>query len=108
VITDELEFLELQLHNGAKILIYPKLTQTPASFTILNSRADDVEAAVDDLNSRGVLTMIDPDDQQASYNKGIVRGNGPEIAWFRDQAGNVLSVLSSRSSSSAQALAEGE
>ena len=96
VVTNEMGFLELQLHNGAKILIYPKLTHTPASFTILNFPADDVEAAVDALNSRGVMTKIYPDDQQPSDSKGIVRGNGPDIAWFRDPVGNVLSVVSSR------------
>ena len=52
--------------------------------------------SVDDLNSRGVLTKIYADDQQPSDSKGIERGNGPDIAWFRDPAGNVLSVVSSR------------
>jgi catechol 2,3-dioxygenase-like lactoylglutathione lyase family enzyme len=96
VITNEMGFLEIQLHSGAMILIYAKPNHTPASFTILNFPADDVEAAVDDLNSRGVTTKIYPDDQLPSDSKGIMRGNGPDIAWFRDPAGNVLSVLSSR------------
>jgi catechol 2,3-dioxygenase-like lactoylglutathione lyase family enzyme len=96
VITNEMGFLELQLPSGATVLIYAKPNHTPASFTILNFPADDVEAAVDDLNSRGVTTKIYPDDQLLSDSKGIMRGNGPDIAWFRDPAGNVLSVLSSR------------
>ena len=96
VSTNEMGFLELQLGGGAKVLIYSKPNHTPASFTILNFPADDVEAAVDDLNARGVTTKIYADDQLPSDNKGIVRGNGPDIAWFLDPAGNVLSVLSSR------------
>lgn len=96
VTTNEMGFLEIQLHSGAMILIYAKSNHTPASFTILNFPTDDVEAAVDDLNSRGVTTKIYPDDQLPSDSKGIMRGNGPDIAWFRDPAGNVLSVLSSR------------
>lgn len=96
VTTNEMGFLELKLETGAMILIYAKPDHTPASFTILNFPADDVEAAVDDLNARGVTTKIYPDDQLPSDSKGIMRGNGPDIAWFRDPAGNVLSVLSSQ------------
>jgi len=96
VSTHEMGFLELQLGSGAKILIYSKPNHTPASFTILNFPAADVEAAVDDLNARGVMTKIPADDQLPSDSKGIVRGNGPDIAWFLDPAGNVLSVLNSR------------
>ncbi len=96
VSTNEMGFLELQLGRGAKILIYSKPNHTPASFTILNFPADDVEAAVDDLNARGVPTKIYADDQLPSDSKGILRGDGPDIAWFLDPAGNVLSVLSSR------------
>ena len=96
VTTNEMGFLEIQLHSGAMILIYAKSNHTPASFTILNFPTGDVEAAVDDLNSRGVTTKIYPDDQLPSDSKGIMRGNGPDIAWFRDPAGNVLLVLSSR------------
>jgi hypothetical protein len=54
---------------------------------------DDVESAVDDLNSRGVETKIYDDADFPTDAKGIARGQGPDIAWFRDPAGNVLSVL---------------
>jgi len=73
------------------VLAYVKPDHEPASFTIMNFEVDDVESAVDDLNARGVVTKIYdniPDD-----DKGIMRGNGPDIAWFKDPAGNVLSVL---------------
>ena len=96
VTTNEMGFLELQLASGAMILVYAKPNHTPASFTILNFPVEDVEAAVDDLNARGVTTKIYPDDVMPSDSKGIMRGNRPDIAWFLDPAGNVLSVLSSR------------
>ena len=96
VTTNEMGFLELQLDSGAMILVYAKPNHTPASFTILNFPVEDVEAAVDDLNARGVTTKIYPDDVMPSDSKGIMRGNGPDIAWFRDPAGNVLSVLSAK------------
>lgn len=96
VTTNEMGFLELKLASGAMILVYAKPNHTPASFTILNFPVDDVEVAVDDLNARGVTTKIYPDDVMPSDSKGIMRGNGPDIAWFLDPAGNVLSVLSSR------------
>ena len=89
-------FLDIRLPDGGSILVYAKPDHTPASFTILNFPVDDVEAAVDDLNARGVVTKI-YDDQMGTDAKGIMRGGpdrGPDIAWFRDPAGNVLSVLS--------------
>lgn len=83
-------FLSLRLASGATVLAYVKPNHEPASFTILNFEVDDVEAAVDDLNGRGVVTKIYDD---AGDDKGVVRGQGPDIAWFKDPAGNVLSVL---------------
>jgi len=85
-------FLELHLASGAMVLAYVKPDHVPATFTILNFPVDDVESAVDDLNSRGVVTKIYGDDS-GTDDKGISRGRGPDIAWFRDPAGNVISVL---------------
>lgn len=90
---DAMGFLTLHLDSGATILAYVKQNHTPASFTILNFTVDDVEDAVDDLNSRGVQTKIYDDSELPSDGKGIMRGHGPDIAWFKDPAGNVLSVL---------------
>jgi hypothetical protein len=59
----------------------------------MNFDVDDVEAAVDDLNARGITTKIYDDADFPTDAKGIARGMGPEIAWFRDPSGNVLSVL---------------
>jgi catechol 2,3-dioxygenase-like lactoylglutathione lyase family enzyme len=91
--TNEMGFLNLHLASGAVVLVYGKPDHEPASFTILNFEVDDVESAVDDLNGRGVDTNIYPDSGMPTDGKGIMRGNGPDIAWFRDPAGNVLSVL---------------
>ena len=91
---NEMGFLDIRLASGAVILAYTKPNHEPASYTILNFEVDDVEAAVDDLNARGVVTKIYTDPDYGTDAKGISRGQGPDIAWFRDPAGNVLSVLS--------------
>jgi catechol 2,3-dioxygenase-like lactoylglutathione lyase family enzyme len=83
--------LNLHLAEDRPTLIYPKPDFEPASYTILNFPVDDVDAAVDELTSRGVqFERYDGFDQD---EKGIARGDGPEIAWFKDPAGNILSVL---------------
>lgn len=93
---NEMGFLEIELAGGASILVYSKPNHEPASFTILNFPVDDIDAAVDDLNARGVTTKIYSDAEFPSDSKGILRGDGrePDIAWFTDPAGNVLAVLS--------------
>jgi len=83
--------LNLHLAEDRPTLIYPKPDFEPATYTILNFPVDDIDAAVDELTSRGVqFERYDGFDQD---EKGIARGNGPEIAWFKDPAGNILSVL---------------
>ena len=89
----DMGILELTLGSGAKVMVYPKPDHEPAGYTILNFDVDDVEAAVDDLNARGIVTKIYDDADFPTDAKGIMRGQGPEIAWFRDPSGNVLSVL---------------
>ena len=93
VTENEMGILELHLGSGAIVIVYGKPNHVPASFTILNFDVDDVEDAVDDLNSRGVTTKIYDDSTFPTDAKGIARGMGPDIAWFNDPAGNVLSVL---------------
>jgi catechol 2,3-dioxygenase-like lactoylglutathione lyase family enzyme len=94
VTTNPMGFLDIALPAGGSILVYAKPNHTPASFTILNFPVDDVDAAVDDLNARGVVTKIYVDPDFGTDAKGIARGGGgPDIAWFTDPAGNVLSVL---------------
>jgi predicted enzyme related to lactoylglutathione lyase len=87
--------LELHIAGGAKIMVYPKPNHTPATFTVLNFPVDDVEKTVDELAGRGVkFEHYDMGDMKTD-EKGIVRGNGmgPDIAWFTDPAGNIISVL---------------
>ena len=92
-VTDDGPGFSLHLGSGAVVLVYGKESHTPAEFTVLNFGVDDVDTAVDDLNARGVTTKIYPDDMVPTDEKGIMRGNGPDIAWFTDPAGNVLAVL---------------
>lgn len=94
VTDEEMGILRIKLPGGADVMAYPKPDHTPASFTILNLVVSDVESAVDDLNGRGIKTKIYDDPNLPTDDKGIMRDNGPAIAWFRDPAGNVLSVLS--------------
>src|SRR5688572_3668510 len=93
-VTESPEGLELDLGAGATAFVYPKPNHQPATFTILNFPVDDVDRAVDDLSRRGVrFEHYDQKDLKTDA-KGISRGNGgPEIAWFKDPAGNILSVL---------------
>ena len=91
-VTEEHGMLQLQLATGATVLIYPKENHEPASFTILNFPVPDVEEAVDRLTEAGVPFEHYEGELQTD-EKGIFRGEGPTIAWFRDPAGNILSVL---------------
>jgi predicted enzyme related to lactoylglutathione lyase len=85
--------IELQIEGSNNIIVYPKPDHTPATFTILNFPVDNIDVAVDELTSRGVKFEQYGGDIQTDA-KGICRGNGgPNIAWFKDPAGNILSVL---------------
>lgn len=88
------EGLELHIAGGTNIFIYPKPNHVPATFTILNFPVDNVEEAVDELTKRGVRFEIYSEGELKTDKKGIFRGEGgPTIAWFKDPAGNFLSVL---------------
>jgi catechol 2,3-dioxygenase-like lactoylglutathione lyase family enzyme len=89
--SEEHGMLTLHLAGDRDVLVYPKPDHTPATYTILNFPVDDVDAAVDELTSRGVT--FERYDGMGQDDKGIMRDQGPDIAWFRDPAGNVLSVL---------------
>ena len=94
-VTEENGNLTLHLADGERpTLVYPKgEAHEPASFTVLNFPVDDVEAAVDDLTGRGVEFERYEGTEIETDEKGIFRGGGPLIAWFKDPAGNVLSVI---------------
>ncbi len=91
-VSDEHGFLKLHVGSGPGVMIYPKPNHMPATFTILNFPVDDVEKAVDGLSSRGVRFEHYEGDIKTD-EKGIHRDGGPTIAWFKDPAGNILSVL---------------
>ena len=88
--------LTLHIAGGRDTLIYAKPDHTPASFTIRNFPVDDIEAAVDALSERGVRFERYAGTGTETDEKGIFRGGGPYIAWFKDPAGNVLSILQER------------
>jgi catechol 2,3-dioxygenase-like lactoylglutathione lyase family enzyme len=90
-VTEENGMLTLHIAGDRPTLVYPKENHEPASFTILNFPVDDVEAAVDALSERGVA--FERYEGFPQDENGIMRGQGPDIAWFKDPAGNVLSVL---------------
>jgi catechol 2,3-dioxygenase-like lactoylglutathione lyase family enzyme len=84
--------LTLKLGGGANVLVYPKDNHEPATFTILNFPVREVEPAVDALTAKGVR-FERYEGEYATDAKGIMRGQGPDVAWFRDPAGNILSVI---------------
>ena len=91
-VSEENGMLTLELAGGGRVLVYPKENHTPASFTILNFPVPDVDETVDRLTEAGVTFEHYEGDLQTD-EKGIMRGQGPDIAWFTDPAGNILSVL---------------
>lgn len=88
--------LALTLTGGASVFLYPKTDHQPATFTVLNFPVDDIDSIVQDLAGRGIRFEQYGGDIQTDL-KGIFRGsaknNGPDIAWFKDPAGNILSVV---------------
>jgi predicted enzyme related to lactoylglutathione lyase len=84
----------LEIHQGDQsVVVYPKPDHKPAEFTVLNFVVDDVEQAVDELTLAGIKFEQYDLDQMKTDAKGIVRGQGPDIAWFKDPFGNILSII---------------
>lgn len=87
------EGLELHLDEGNPVFVYPKPNHTPASFTVLNFRVKDIERAADELEEKGVpLERYDLPGLKTD-KRGIAKAPGMKIAWFKDPAGNILSVI---------------
>jgi predicted enzyme related to lactoylglutathione lyase len=91
---EENGLLTLHLAGDRDTLIYLSPNFTPASYTILNFPVDDIDKAVDELTARGVT--FEHYDEMPQDDKGVMREGGPYIAWFKDPAGNTLSVLEER------------
>jgi len=90
-VTEENGMLTLHLTGGGRVLIYPKDTHEAASYTVLNFPVGDIYATVDELTAKGVVFEVYEGQPQDA--RGIVREYGPPIAWFKDPAGNVLSLI---------------
>jgi predicted enzyme related to lactoylglutathione lyase len=94
VVDEEHGLLSLELAGDRPTLVYLKPDHAPANYTILNFPVDDIDEAVDGLAERGV--QFERYDEFQQDEKGVFRGGGPYIAWFKDPAGNILSVLQER------------
>lgn len=92
VVENKMGLIELHVSEGNKILIYPKPNHTPATFTILNFNVDNIDDAVEELLKLGVIFEQYNEVNLKTDQKGICRGR-PNIAWFKDPSGNILSVL---------------
>jgi catechol 2,3-dioxygenase-like lactoylglutathione lyase family enzyme len=92
-VTEENDLLGLHVGGGHAIVVYPKPDHAPAVFTVLNLSVGDIDAAVDELAGRGVEFERYEGTDLATDEKGIFRGGGPLIAWFKDPSGNVMSVI---------------
>jgi catechol 2,3-dioxygenase-like lactoylglutathione lyase family enzyme len=90
-VSEENGMLTLKIAGDRPTLVYPRPDHTPAEYTILNFPVDDIDQAVDDLTARGV--QFEHYEGFEQDERGIMRGQGPPIAWFKDPAGNVLSVI---------------
>jgi catechol 2,3-dioxygenase-like lactoylglutathione lyase family enzyme len=91
VLDQENRLMTLHLAGDRDTLLYESPAFSPAGYTVLNFEVDDIDAAVDELSSRGV--KFEQYDEMTQDDKGVMREAGPPIAWFKDPAGNVLSVL---------------
>ena len=93
VIDNPMGLIELKPDGGNTILVYPKGDHAPATFTVLNFPVDNIDETVNELTGRGVLFEQYGGEIQTD-EKGISRRNGgPNIAWFKDPAGNIFSVI---------------
>lgn len=90
------EGLILQTKGGIDVFIYPKPDHTPATFTVLNFIVDDVDRAVDELTKMGIHFQIYNKGELKTDDRGVFQGK-PKIAWFKDPAGNFLSILENNS-----------
>lgn len=85
--------LDARLKGGQHVFVYPKSDHVPATFTVLNLMVDDIEAAVDVLSEAGISFEQYADGEMKPDERGIHRGGGMEMAWFRDPAGNYISLI---------------
>lgn len=92
-VTETHGMLSLQLDSDTAVLVYSKDDHVPATFTVLNFPVVDIDEAVDALTERGVRFEIYDEEGFKTDERGVFRDAGPNIAWLRDPAGNILSLL---------------
>jgi catechol 2,3-dioxygenase-like lactoylglutathione lyase family enzyme len=90
-VSEDHGILNLKLAGGQRVIVYPKDNHEPATFTVLNFEVSDIDAAVDDLVTKGVV--FERYEGAGQDAKGIAREYPPPIAWLKDPAGNILSVI---------------
>lgn len=93
VVDNPMGLIELHFPNENNVLIYPKPNHIPATFTVLNFEVTGIESIVDGLTAKGVVFEKYDEEYLKTDEKGISRGYGPTIAWFKDPAGNIFSVI---------------
>lgn len=91
IVVKETMGLELHIANGNHVFIYEKEHHKPATYTVLNFLVNDIQQAMADLKTKGITFENYP--EMPTDSDGIFRGGGPLIAWFKDPAGNILSVI---------------
>ncbi len=92
------DLLQLHLADSTPLIMYSKPHHTPATFTVLNFPVENIEEIVDELTKRGVQFEHYDDKNIKTDEKGISHGEGMKVAWFKDPAGNILSVIEEKSS----------
>lgn len=94
-VSDEMGMIQLHLATGGKVFVYAKPDHQPATYTVLNFPVDDIDQAVAELSAKGLT--FERYEGMHQDEQGIMRGRaagmGPDIAWFKDPAGNILAVL---------------
>jgi predicted enzyme related to lactoylglutathione lyase len=86
--------LQLHVGGGNPVFLYQKEDHVPASFTILNFQVDDIDAVVTELKDKGIhFEQYAGLTDEQGVARGIAQNRGPDIAWFKDPSGNILSVL---------------
>ncbi len=92
-VSEDYGMLQLHIAGGANIMVYPKPNHVPATFTILNFPVNNIEHAVEELTKRGVRFEHYDEPEFRTDEKGISRNDGINVAWFKDPAGNILSIV---------------
>jgi catechol 2,3-dioxygenase-like lactoylglutathione lyase family enzyme len=93
-VTEPMGMLGIAIGGGKSVFVYQKDDHVPATYTILNIPTDDINTAVADLKKKGVrFERYEGMTGEDGIARGLASGMGPDIAWFKDPAGNILSVL---------------